>query len=406
MSDSEDSTVTYTAAPPSPDYVPGLEEPEQAPPLLEFVPEPVYPEFMPPEDDVLPTEEQPLPAAVLPTADSPGYISKSDHEEDLEEDDDEDPEEDPTDYPTDRDNDDNEEEPSGDKADDEEEEHPALADFVPPPPAHRTTARISIPAHAPIPFLSKEESCYDTTEGQVTIYFSFITTTTTYHTLTYQGIYVHDESCCTIHLHLSISIRNTTIRDITTSTYIVTYTITTFLLPSTDRRADRPEVYLPPWERANYGFVATLDAKIRRDPERDVGYGITNTWDEMIVGMPGAPATDDTELGRQMTKFATMVRQDTYEFYGRLDEAQDARGVLSGRFNLLQRDRCSHSYTALLMEREAKLSREAWRRSMAASDAARYKVMALRTTVLDIGDNTAGLAGTRWRSSTVRDTGG
>ncbi|GJQ89751.1 hypothetical protein Tco_0000890 [Tanacetum coccineum] len=92
MSDSEDSTVTYTAAPPSPDYVPGLEEPEQAPPLLEFVPEPVYPEFMPPEDD------------------------------DIEEDDDEDPEEDPTDYPTDRDNDDNEEEPSGDKADDEEED--------------------------------------------------------------------------------------------------------------------------------------------------------------------------------------------------------------------------------------------------------------------------------------------
>ncbi|GKG21304.1 hypothetical protein Tco_0383899, partial [Tanacetum coccineum] len=90
---SEDSTVTYTAvsspfgglsdieylgvdgppvmpedpyayvvavfqAPPSPDYVPGSEEPEQAPPLPEFVPEPVYPEFMPPEDDVLPAEEQ------------------------------------------------------------------------------------------------------------------------------------------------------------------------------------------------------------------------------------------------------------------------------------------------------------------------------------------------------------
>ncbi|GKF25258.1 hypothetical protein Tco_0081152, partial [Tanacetum coccineum] len=144
--------------------MPGLEELEQAPPLPEFVLEPVYPEFMPREDDVLPAEEQPLPVAVSPTADSPGYIPKSDPKEDLEEDDDEDPKEDPANYPTKRD-DKEEEEPSGDKADDEdkddkeekEEEHPALADFVPLPPVHRTTARISIPAQALVPFLSKEE---------------------------------------------------------------------------------------------------------------------------------------------------------------------------------------------------------------------------------------------------------
>ncbi|GKG42206.1 hypothetical protein Tco_0476504, partial [Tanacetum coccineum] len=42
-----DSTVTYTKAPPSPDYVPGPEDPEQAPSSPEFVPEPVYPEFRP-----------------------------------------------------------------------------------------------------------------------------------------------------------------------------------------------------------------------------------------------------------------------------------------------------------------------------------------------------------------------
>ncbi|GJW97904.1 hypothetical protein Tco_0179712 [Tanacetum coccineum] len=128
MSDSEDSTVTYTAvsspfgglsdigspgvdgppvmpedpyayvvaafqAPPSPDYVSG----PKYPPSPDFVPELVYPEFMPPEDEVLPAEEQPLPAALSPTADSPGYVPESDPEEDPEEDDDEDPEEDPAD---------------------------------------------------------------------------------------------------------------------------------------------------------------------------------------------------------------------------------------------------------------------------------------------------------------------
>ncbi|GKF92373.1 hypothetical protein Tco_0279092, partial [Tanacetum coccineum] len=51
------------------------------------------------EDEVFPAEEQPLPAAASPTAQSPDYVSKSDLKEDLEEDDDEDPEEDLADYP-------------------------------------------------------------------------------------------------------------------------------------------------------------------------------------------------------------------------------------------------------------------------------------------------------------------
>ncbi|GKF63002.1 hypothetical protein Tco_0183056, partial [Tanacetum coccineum] len=124
---------------------------------------------MPPEDDVLLAEEQPLPAAISPTADLPGYIIEFDPEEDPEEDqeeDDEDPKEDLADYPTDKDDDDDEEESSGDNADDEEEgddedeeeqeEHLASADSV-PPPAHRTTASLSIRPQTPIPFPSEEE---------------------------------------------------------------------------------------------------------------------------------------------------------------------------------------------------------------------------------------------------------
>nr|GFD29590.1 hypothetical protein [Tanacetum cinerariifolium] len=126
MSDSEDSTVTYTTVSspckgrsgdvspgvdgppvmpkdpyayvvaafqslPPPNYVPGPEEPEQAPPspvYIPYVPEPVYPEYIPLEDDVFPTKEQPLPVAASPTADSPGYIPESDPDEDPEDDDD------------------------------------------------------------------------------------------------------------------------------------------------------------------------------------------------------------------------------------------------------------------------------------------------------------------------------
>ncbi|GKF84593.1 hypothetical protein Tco_0249491, partial [Tanacetum coccineum] len=116
--------------------------------------------------------------------------------------------------------------------------------------------------------------------------------------------------------------------------------------------ADRPEVCLPPQKRlcfafgpryevgesssaptarppegfrADYGFVATIDREIMWDLERDAGYEITNTWEEMLVDMPGAPANDDTDLGRRMTEFATRVRQDTYEIYVRLDDEYTKR---------------------------------------------------------------------------------
>nr|GEY45720.1 hypothetical protein [Tanacetum cinerariifolium] len=113
----------------------------QGPHPPDFVLEPVYLEFMPLVDDVLPAEEQPLPAAILPTADSPGYITEFDLKEDPEEEDDKDPEEDQTDYLTDKD--DNEEESSRDDAndedegEDEEEEQLALTYSV-PPPAYRS----------------------------------------------------------------------------------------------------------------------------------------------------------------------------------------------------------------------------------------------------------------------------
>ncbi|GKG61359.1 hypothetical protein Tco_0619084, partial [Tanacetum coccineum] len=34
--------------------------------------------FMPPEDEIFLAEEQPLPTAVSPTANSPGYVLESD----------------------------------------------------------------------------------------------------------------------------------------------------------------------------------------------------------------------------------------------------------------------------------------------------------------------------------------
>ncbi|GKE67715.1 hypothetical protein Tco_1521876, partial [Tanacetum coccineum] len=469
MSDSEDSTVTYTAvsspfgglsdigspgvdgppmmpedpyayvvaafqAPPSPDYVPGPEYP----PLPDFVPEPVYPEFMPPEDEILPAEEQPLPAAVSPTTDSPGYVLESDPEED----DDEDHEEDPADYPADEGDDgDDEDESSDDDEDDdvdiegeeEDEEHPAPADSTvialpavdqapsaeetepfetdelfakptsPPSPLSLWSSPLPhipsppLPVSSPVPVISPSPPA------------------SPIRPLGYRAamIRLRAKAPSTSHSPSPIILSHTRSDAPPSGTPpLLPITLPTSSPPlhilSTDRRADRPKVTLPPRKRlgialgprykvgesssapiarpsggfrADYGFVATMDREIMQDLERDIGYGITDTCDEMLVDMSGAPAADDTELGRRMTKFATRVKQDIDEIYVRLDDEQTKRQLMAGRLNMVYRDRRAHACTARLMEVEARMSREAWGRSMDASDLARSEVMALCTQV-------------------------
>nr|GFD45578.1 hypothetical protein [Tanacetum cinerariifolium] len=52
---------------------------------------------------------------------------------------------------------------------------------------------------------------------------------------------------------------------------------------------------------ADYGFVATVDREIMRDPEREVVYGITDSWDEIVETLQEAPVSTDTELGGYAT---------------------------------------------------------------------------------------------------------
>ncbi|GJV71792.1 hypothetical protein Tco_1491787 [Tanacetum coccineum] len=96
-----DKLPIQPVAPPSPDYVPGPEDPQTPPvpqdederePMFlqtqdpDYVPEPIYHEYIPLEDDhEFPAEGQPLPPVDSPTAESPGYVTKSDPKEDPEE---------------------------------------------------------------------------------------------------------------------------------------------------------------------------------------------------------------------------------------------------------------------------------------------------------------------------------
>ncbi|GJV95303.1 hypothetical protein Tco_1546880 [Tanacetum coccineum] len=385
-------------APPSPDYVPGPEEPEQAPPSPDYVPGPEH------ADDEIVAEDQPYAEDASPIALSPDYVPESDPEADPEEDDDEDPEEDPIDYPADGGDDgddemdieededadmdiDADEEDEDDEMDVEideeaEEEHSAPAYPVvvalpatapsaeetepfetdesaatpPPHPAYRMTARITIPEPLPVPAWSDSEvarllaisspplSPWSSSPPQIPFPLSPPSPVLTapppspIRSLGYRAatIRMRAEAAATSH---SLPLPPPFILSPTRPDApppLPTSAPTSFpplLLPSDSRREDRPEVNLPPrmglgialgprYEvgessaaaaarpagglRADYGFVATMDRQIRRDPERYVGYGITDSWDEIVETLQGAPVSTDTELGAHMREFESM----------------------------------------------------------------------------------------------------
>ncbi|GKA25622.1 hypothetical protein Tco_0711731 [Tanacetum coccineum] len=498
MSDSEESGITYTAvsspyedlsdigspraddhellelpympedpyveaalqAPPSPDYVPGPEEPEHAPPSPDYVPGPEH------VDDEIVAEDQPYAEDASPTAQSPDYVLESDPEADPEEDDDEDPEEDPIDYPADggddgddemdieEDEDDDmdieaDEEDEDDEMDVEideeaEEEHlapaypvvvalPATAPSAeetepfetdesaatpPPHPAYRMTARITIPEPLPVPAWSDSEvarllaissppasplSPWSSSPPQIPFPLSPPSPVLTapppspIRSLGYRAatIRMRAEAAATSHsLPLPppfiLSPRPDAPPPLPTS---APTSFPPLLLPSDRQREDRPEVNLPP--RMGLGIAlgpgGGLEGKgmrqIRRDPERYVGYGITDSWDEIVETLQGAPVSTDTELGAHMREFESMVRRDTDEIYTRLDDEQGQRQLLAGRVNMLFRDRRTHAHTRQLMETEAGMSREAWgrlgKKIFCPCDLAHGKVISLRPPVHD-----------------------
>ncbi|GKA60589.1 hypothetical protein Tco_0759996 [Tanacetum coccineum] len=135
-----DGLPMQPVSPPSPDYIPGPEEPqtplvpqdedEHEPMFIQphdpdYVSEPIYPEYIPLEDEhVFLVEKQPLPHVDSPTAESPGYVTESDPEEDPEEYEDDKTEDGLVDYPIDGgdDGDDDDGDSSGDDTDDEDED--------------------------------------------------------------------------------------------------------------------------------------------------------------------------------------------------------------------------------------------------------------------------------------------
>ncbi|GJR95091.1 hypothetical protein Tco_0267265 [Tanacetum coccineum] len=289
-------------APPSPDYVPGPEEPEQAPPSPDYVPGPELA-----DDEIAGRRFCPAyPVVVALPATAPSA----------------------------------------------EETRAFETDRVcrpPPHPAYRMTARISIPEPLPVPAWSDSEVARLLAISSPP---ASPLSPCPIRSLGYRAatIRMRAEAAATSH---SLPLPPPFILSPTRPDApppLPTSAPTSFpplSLPTDSHREGRPEVNLPPrmglglalgpgYEvgessaaaaarpagglRADYGFVATMDRLVRRDPERYVGYGITDSWDEIVETLRSS-----------------------------------------------------------LMETEAGMSREAWRRAIDSSDLAYGGVISLRT---------------------------
>ncbi|GKC64534.1 hypothetical protein Tco_1097132, partial [Tanacetum coccineum] len=366
-----DGLPMQPVAPPSTDYIPGPEEPHTPPvphdkdecePMFiqphdpDYVPEPIYPEYILLEDEhVLPVEEKPLPPVDSPIAESPGYVAESDLEEDPEEyeDDESDLEDGPVNYPMDggEDGDDDDDGDSSrddayNKDEDEEDEEITV----------RLQDSVSLPLEAEVERLLAMPTP-------------------------------------PLSLLISLSPPSALIDAVTTalpSPPLPPLPPSLYRPPPVDRRDDILESEWPPRKRSclftlgpkyevgesstarpiggqgiDYWFVSIIDAEVRRQGIREVGYGIRDTWvDPAEAVLEIAPVTLG-EVNTRVAELAELHEHDTQDLYALLEDAQDSRTRISQRVakdsqrvDLLMGDRMTLQETILIVEEEAYASRE------------------------------------------------
>ncbi|GKC58672.1 hypothetical protein Tco_1086270 [Tanacetum coccineum] len=330
-----DGLPLQPVAPPSPDYIPGPENP-QTPPVPQD------------EDEREPTaEEQPLPPIDSPTAESPRYVTELDPEEDPEEYEDDETEDGPIDYPMDggydgddddgdssRDDANNEDEDEEDEEDGEEEEHIALTDstivapvdepvfppkgtepVIPPPSTDITIGtRITVQPQTSIslPPKAEVERLLTMTTPSPSPPISLSPPSAGERLARCTAPHAHSpplppsSGCLTQIQTLRIASTQALIDAVTAALPplpLPPLPPSLSIPPPVDHRDDIPESEQPPRKRLylstigskyeigesstarptrgrgiDYGFVSTVDAEERRHRIRDVGYGIRDTW--------------------------------------------------------------------------------------------------------------------------------
>ncbi|GJR40253.1 hypothetical protein Tco_1215937 [Tanacetum coccineum] len=288
------------AAPPNPPLLPIRASPDH-PPLLVYVLEPEYLEYFIPYGDKAPIEDQPLPADASPKALSPSYV------------DDFDPEEDP--------------------------ESPQI--IVPPSQTRLRKAWKTVRPQTPIPFPSEAEVdrilALPTPPPSPLTPLSYLLPQIPSPQISVSSPPLPLPSPLTTSLtdvgtFWAIGQLGIQIRSFITPRYYYHLLTIGYDIPEVRCRLRRGLLYY-----TTFGFEVgessaasvarqpgpTLEADLRRDRVREMGYGITDTWDEIVEAMLEITPTILEGVNQKVTELATTVRQDyTDKFYGRFESAK------------------------------------------------------------------------------------
>nr|GEV12712.1 putative reverse transcriptase domain-containing protein [Tanacetum cinerariifolium] len=209
-----------------------------------------------------------------------------------------------------------------------------------------------------------------------------------------------------------------------------------YIPPHVDCRDNIPETEMPPRKRLclstlgsryeiresstgrltggrgiDYGFVSTLDAKVRRRGIGEVGYGIRDTWVDPAEAVPEITPMTVGEVNTRGTELVELHEHDTQDLYALLEDAQDSRTHISQRVtidsqrvDLLMENKTTHQETILIVEEEAYAAQEAWTHSIRLSQAVHYELQTYQEQMqhaeiakLRETDRTKGVVGlTRW----------
>ncbi|GKD63275.1 hypothetical protein Tco_1305383 [Tanacetum coccineum] len=291
-----DGLLMHPIDPPSPNYVPDPEKPEQAPLLLDYVLGPEYPEYLAPSDDEIPIEDQPYAAPASPIALYLGYIADSDPEEDLE---------------------------------DESKDGP-----IPSPPLPVPSPVATSPTYAEAPFGFRAAGI----RLRVASPLPSPTSPPTHHPLPLPPP-------------------------------------SSPLLPLVDRKEDIREADIPPRKR----LCLTAPTPRFEVGESSAVAAIRQPGLRLLTLLTKEGASTTLEgVNARVIELTETHKRDTQDLYAYLENAQDSRTCLSGRVDTLLDDRQFHQQTVMLIEDEARVSREAWAQAIGCSTAVHYELRTYR----------------------------
>nr|GEY62078.1 hypothetical protein [Tanacetum cinerariifolium] len=88
----------------------------------------------------------------------------------------------------------------------------------------------------------------------------------------------------------------------------------------------------------------------------EVGYGITDTWDDLVGAIQETAPTIVEGVKQRVTELSTTFDRETSMLYAMIEEKQDDQALQRALVNRLFRDRRFHAHTARLMKGEARAS--------------------------------------------------